>query len=67
MAAASVPNVVSVWPVKRRSKPVEEFEREHVVKELEEFWSKDAAAPLPETPKKKDETPKKKKKDEKDD
>ncbi|MHC4819793.1 MAG: tetratricopeptide repeat protein, partial [Planctomycetota bacterium] len=25
-------------PVERRGKPVEEFEREHIVKELEDFW-----------------------------
>jgi tetratricopeptide (TPR) repeat protein len=49
-------------PVKRRGKPVEEFEREHVVGELEAFWSEDAPAPLPESPQ-----PQQKKKDEKDD
>jgi len=42
-------------PVKRRGKPVEEFEREHVVAEIEEFWSKSPSAPPPETPKQKDE------------
>ncbi|MHC4136668.1 MAG: tetratricopeptide repeat protein [Planctomycetota bacterium] len=37
-------------PVERRGKPVEEFEREHIVAELEDFWKKDPDAPQPETP-----------------
>lgn len=52
-------------PVERRGKPVEEFEREHVVRELEDFWRQDPAAPQPEIPQ---ERPRKtEKKTEKDD
>jgi tetratricopeptide (TPR) repeat protein len=47
-------------PVKRRGKPVEEFEREHVVAEIEDFWRKDSAAPPPEIAKEKPEPPKEK-------
>lgn len=42
-------------PVERRDKPVEEFEREHVVKELEDFWKNDPDAPKPEIPQEEDE------------
>jgi hypothetical protein len=55
-------------PVKRRGEAVEEFEREHVVAEIEEFWRKDSEAPPPEIPTKKPEPSKTKdEKDEKDD
>ncbi|MHC5052691.1 MAG: tetratricopeptide repeat protein, partial [Planctomycetota bacterium] len=51
-------------PVERRDKPVEEFEREHVVKELEDFWRRDPDSPQPEIAQKPE---KKKDKDDKDD
>jgi tetratricopeptide (TPR) repeat protein len=51
-------------PVERRGKPVEEFEREHIVKELEDFWKKDPDAPPPEIPQK---DPKSEKTDDDDD
>jgi tetratricopeptide (TPR) repeat protein len=37
-------------PVERRGVPAEEFEREHIVKELEDFWKHDPDAPQPEIP-----------------
>jgi len=37
-------------PVERRGKPTEEYEREHIVAELEAFWSRDPESPQPEIP-----------------